>query len=308
MRIILICLRRSLLLAALLGVGLVGLRWAALAVNRTETEGAGIAKTGAWPAVKVAIWANSQQDDRTPGRQAVPPGNPGADVDPNQPAEAAPDLPPPAPKPAGNQIDLLQEIGLQETLDRLGYTVNVPTDYAGHTLNRWNDYRISTADDSLPAERFHGDQSTFSMLGQQAMCAPSTFVGAIDTEGRTTELFHPDPNSSGMWLNATTPRSATVNVHGTFRLFIQDTSHRMGVGTLYSTAQNNYDRSAHLLVLPALVGGTWIDEGNNRGHWSGGKSRGYLLCWEDWNDFDYQDIVILATQIEPEWPESVAKI
>ncbi len=258
-----------------------------------------------------ALAANHNPPVRKPVIETPTPGNtpPAQEVGPTQDPETTPDAGPPStPKTHTERTELTSEISLQETLDRLGYTVNVPTVYNGRQILRWNDYRISTGDDSVFAERFHCGQSpTFAMLGQQALYAPRTVFGSIDASGQTTALFEPDPTSSGMWLNAMAP-SIHADLRGSVRFFIQDTSHSLGTGTIVSTAQSNFDRASHLLVLPALSGGTWIDEGNNRGHWQGGKSKGYLLCWEDWNDFDYQDIVILATHIEPELPESVAKI
>ena len=37
------------------------------------------------------------------------------------------------------------------------------------------------------------------------------------------------------------------------------------------------------------------------GHWEGGKDAGaVLLCWEDWQDYDYQYMVILAEDVTPD--------
>src|ERR1051326_8448516 len=55
---------------------------------------------------------------------------------------------PPAPPPA--RCISQGDVSLQETLDRLGYTVNVPHEFHGATVAA-DGYRVSTADDSVAA-------------------------------------------------------------------------------------------------------------------------------------------------------------
>ena len=193
------------------------------------------------------------------------------------------------------------EVSLQETLDRLGYTVNVPAVYGGHTLLRWNDYRLSTGDDLLPATSFHGLKSSrFTKVSEQGMLAGSLDFGVTDAQGNEDTLLKPDHNSNPCWISADGGELCQTSLAGSERFYINDTTHTFQNGVLSSLPQANSDGARHLLALPARTGGQWVDEGDNMGHWEGGKDTGsVLLCWEDWNDYDYQDLVILAENVAP---------
>ena len=218
--------------------------------------------------------------------------------------EAMPTLyaPQEAAQPAPTQnMTAIREVSLQETLDQLGYTVNVPAVYGGHTLLRWNDYRLSTGDDSLTATSFHGLKSSrFTKVSEQGMLAGNLDFGVTDAQGNEETLLKPDHNTNTYWISADGGESRQATLTGSERFYINDTTHTFQNGVLSSLAQDNSDGAKHLLALPARTGGQWVDEGGNRGHWEGGTDTGgVLLCWEDWNDYDYQDLVILAENVAP---------
>jgi hypothetical protein len=205
----------------------------------------------------------------------------------------------PAQKVPTQNVTSISEVSLQETLDRLGYTVNVPAVYGGHTLQRWNDYRLSTQDNSLAATHFHGLKSSrFTKVSEQGMLAGNLDFGVADAQGHKDSLLKPDHNQNTYWISADDGDSCRATLTDSERFYINDTGNTFRIGALTSSPQANSDGAQHLLALPARTGGQWVDEGNNTGHWEGGTDTGgVLLCWEDWNDYDYQDLVILAENV-----------
>jgi len=92
-----------------------------------------------------------------------------------------------------------------------------------------------------------------------------------------------------------------LELRGTYRFSVSFPPNGYTQGPLFSTAEDN-PHGPQLLVLPARRGGTWVDEGENTGHWEGGADEnGCLLCWEDTVhlDSDFQDLVIDAEGIQP---------
>src|SRR5947209_1781469 len=68
---------------------------------------------------------------------------------PEKPLSIAP------PRPAtGVVVRYGGEMSLQTTLDRLGFTVNVPRDYQGRRLANWGSGRVSTRSDEAPSGWF----------------------------------------------------------------------------------------------------------------------------------------------------------
>jgi hypothetical protein len=194
------------------------------------------------------------------------------------------------------------ERSLQDTLDRLGYTVNVPHEYRGHTIASLGS-RVSTADDSVDAGRFTSDGPvTFQEVSRQSALGSSTTFAAEDEQGGVVTLLKP---AGGRWAGGNGhSRTATCNLSGVVRLSIDfPANNGFTHGPLYSTAADNPRNSAQLIVLPARKGGAWVDEGGDRGHWEGGEDSGeYLLCWEDMaggGDCDFQDLVILTRGLVP---------
>ena len=119
--------------------------------------------------------------------------------------------------------------------------------------------------------------------------------------GIRNSLLKPDHHPNTYWISADGGESCRASLTGSERFYINDTTHTFGNGALSSAPQANSDGARHLLALPARTGGQWVDEGSNTGHWEGGTDTGgVLLCWEDWNDYDYQDLVILAENVAPD--------
>ncbi len=201
------------------------------------------------------------------------------------------------------------ELSLQETLDQLGYTVNVPTTHGGQPLTPQRPYRVSTRSDAVDAETFQGDgEADFRILSQQAMLAGTTVFGiegaSSSGSGDAEEtLLRPVATGFGLWLSNDDGPAGTRFVAGgqNVRFFIRDTQDSFHLGALTSRAADNQGGGSQVIVLPALSGGTWVDEGSDTGHWENSDaSHGYLLCWEDsrW-DADYQDIVVLVQNVHP---------
>lgn len=198
------------------------------------------------------------------------------------------------------------ELSLQETLDRLGYSVNVPVNHDGEPLTQPRPYRTSTQDDAVDAETFVGNgrsgRTTFRTVSQQAMLAGTTEFGVLDGKQARTLLRAPAPGY-GLWLDNQNGPATSLSLPGSQSVgfFLRDRSNAFRTGALTSRAADNANHGSQLLVLPAQTGGTWVDEGNDTGHWEGGESHGYLLCWEDsprW-DSDYQDMVVLVQNVQP---------
>lgn len=197
------------------------------------------------------------------------------------------------------------ELSLQETLDQLGYTVNVPTEHGGQPLTPQRPYRVSTHSDAVNAETFAGDgAAAFRVLSQQAMLAGTTVFGIEGAGGDGEEtLLRPAASGDGLWLSNNNGPAQTRFAAGgqNVRFFIRDTQDSFHLGALTSRAAENQGGGSQVIVLPALSGGTWVDEGDDTGHWENSDtSHGYLLCWEDsrW-DADYQDMVVLAQNVHP---------
>lgn len=213
--------------------------------------------------------------------------------------------------PNGNGARLITpgggELSLQETLDQLGYTVNVPVEHGSQPLTPQRPYRTSTRSDAVNAETFTGDgDAAFRILSQQAMLAGTTVFGiqgASSGDGVQETLLRPAARGYGLWLSNNNGPAGTRFVPGgeNVRFFIRDTQDSFHLGALTSRAADNQGNGSQVIVLPALSGGTWVDEDDNTGHWENSDaSQGYLLCWEDsrW-DADYQDMVVLIQNVHP---------
>ncbi|MBW3624804.1 MAG: hypothetical protein KY468_15480, partial [Armatimonadetes bacterium] len=201
-------------------------------------------------------------------------------------------------------IHLTEELSLQESLDRLGYTVNVPAESGHRPLHQWNrNYRVSTRSDAVPEGWFHSSGgNTYRVLGQQGMLARHTAFGLARSDGNRHDLLAPAGSGQGMWLSTSIGKTASETFSGRVRLYtdVKDPYDSFGSGVYFTTESDNPERSTRVLVLPALTGGEWVDEGNNTGHWQGGESDGaYLFCWEDWTDHDFQDVIVRARGIVP---------
>jgi len=125
----------------------------------------------------------------------------------------------------------------------------------------------------------------FSKLSHQSSLASVTTFNAVTPEG-----------------DRVVPFGRSIALPGSFRFSIDFPKNPFSRGPLFSTSEDNPGGASQLLVLRGQRGGTWVDEGDNTGHWEGGVDTGeYLLCWEDWvhGDGDFQDLVISAKGIEP---------
>jgi prepilin-type N-terminal cleavage/methylation domain-containing protein len=204
------------------------------------------------------------------------------------------------------------ELSLQTTLDRLGFTVNVPSDYQGRRLANWRAGRVSTLSDAVPSEWFEADGPVqFLEVSRQAVLGSAATFTAETTAGNRIELFPRIHSTSDDRLQPQTDegaaldmsaRGATCQIDGTLRFVLDFPANLFNPGLLYSTGEDNPDGVSHMLALPARKGGTWVDEGGNTGHWEGGVADGTsLLCWEDTvhGDNDFQDLVIYAKGIRP---------
>jgi prepilin-type N-terminal cleavage/methylation domain-containing protein len=183
------------------------------------------------------------------------------------------------------------EKSLQETLDRLGYTVNVPHVYHGRRVDT-DGYRFSTRDDSIAAGWFcTRGTASFQIVSQQAALSGETTLCVSGRGGRLHPLLGPEVRSVTNWEGAGPVR---------FALTFSDNSFQNS--TLYSTPGENPGGSAQLIVLPARTGGRWVSTDEGWNYWEGGEDTGeYLLCWEDLDhgDADYQDLVLLARGLVP---------
>src|SRR5205085_2163953 len=103
----------------------------------------------------------------------------------------------------------------------LGYTVNVPTEYAGHHLLQWSDgYRTSTRNDAVDAGQFRAIGGvSLKIVAEQAALAPQTSIGLASGDGDRTTLIGPDSSGGGLWLDADGRRAASRTVSGAVRLF-----------------------------------------------------------------------------------------
>jgi prepilin-type N-terminal cleavage/methylation domain-containing protein len=192
-----------------------------------------------------------------------------------------------------------EELSLQETLDRLGFTVNVPQAYRGHSLAR-SGYRMSTADDTVDVSWFRSSGSvTMQLVSQQTDLDSATrfFVLAPDSAADVAgfaPLESAGFNEIPQLLSWDTPGPVRLGLE-----FHQDSTHPHPV---YSTPEENPSGNAQLMVLPARRNGLWVEDHDGQtGFWEGGEDTGeYLLCWEDQTgrlDGDFQDLVLLARGI-----------
>jgi len=202
------------------------------------------------------------------------------------------------PRPTGF-IQLPHEISLQDTLDRLGYTVNVPAEVDGHRLFNWmQPAHQSDLSDAIHADVFaSGGRSSFRELGVQSLFGRVSSLGIQGLNSKTQQdLWLSSP--PGPWISSDVGQTADVSRDQIFTLHLA-----CNVSHISSNANQNADSECHLLVLPALVGGLWIHDSSNFGHWSGGKWTGeFILCWDDGGmprDYDYQDVVVLASGVLP---------
>jgi prepilin-type N-terminal cleavage/methylation domain-containing protein len=247
-------------------------------------------------------------------------GTPAPDTQP-PPLAAAEQAPPDEPIPPAAPPQPGRELSLQETLDRLGFTVNVPRVYDGRRLANWGAGRVSTRSDEAPTGWFEANGLVrFVEVSRQSDLGPVTTFAAETPGGDPIEVFRPmdltsgDPLALGRsrYRRSTCPspagvfpngnRTARRVMRGTYRLWIDFPPNSFTRGPLYSTSEENPGGAAHLLVLPARKGGRWVEERKNTGHWQGGvRDGGYLLCWEDTvrGDDDFQDLVVYVRGIRP---------
>jgi prepilin-type N-terminal cleavage/methylation domain-containing protein len=194
------------------------------------------------------------------------------------------------------------EMSLQETLDRLGYTVNVPRSFQGRRLTHPGSYRVSSGDDTLAAEWFEGDGAVqLQELCRQSAYGSWTHFGAMTAGEERIPLLTPSARCGVYSSGAGPGRAMESGLTGAASFFIE-----YGFGgppvRLSSVASANPGGSPKLIVLPARTGGAWIEDGDRSGHWEGGEETGdYLLCWEDLpqGDNDFQDLVVLVRGIRP---------
>jgi prepilin-type N-terminal cleavage/methylation domain-containing protein len=183
------------------------------------------------------------------------------------------------------------EKSLQETLDRLGYTVNIPHVY--HTRRVATDgYRFSTRDDSIAASWFcTRGAASFQIISQQSALRGETTLCVSGRGGRLQTLLGPEVRGVTNWEGA-----------GPVRFALSFAANSFGSRLFHSTPAENPDGGAQLIVLPARTGGRWVESDEGTQYWEGGADTGeYLLCWEDvvHGDADYQDLVILARGLVP---------
>ena len=207
--------------------------------------------------------------------------------------------PPPAPlEPSPYQ----GELSLQTTLDRLGFTVNVPQHYEGRRVSTWAAGRVSTRSDAMLSGWFEArGPLRFAAVSRQADLRDMTTFSAETPGGDRIDLLPRRSGENGA-ADASASGSATRDLRGTYRFLIDFAPNGYSKGPFYSTPSDNPEGSAQLLVLPARRGGTWVDEGENTGHWEGGTvDNACLLCWEDvvHDDNDFQDLVVYAQGVQP---------
>lgn len=220
-----------------------------------------------------------------------------------------PSLAVPTPAPL---VPPVRELSLQTTLDRLGFTVNVPRCYEGRRLANWPPGRVSTRSDAVPAGWCAADGPVqFLEVSRQSALGGVTAFAAETTRGRRIVVFPRLDSTSGCCLSygkaeadspALAARRVTREIHGKVRFSLDFPANPFNPGRLFSTSEGNPDGVSHMLTLPARRGGTWVDEGGDSGHYKGGVDNGtYLLCWEDavQGDNDFQDLVVYAGGIRP---------
>ena len=196
------------------------------------------------------------------------------------------------------------ELSLQETLDRLGYSVNVPTEYDGREVLNYNGYRTSTQDDSIAAETFTGQgTASFQLVSQQAYLATHTVFGLIDGNGKRLEVQQPIQKTCENWIGNKKSNPIKENVVGKVGFYIDSgkVGRSFGNSLYLSTSDQNPRNGRFAMILPVSVGGEWVIEAGSSGHWQGGTASGeYLVCWDDSDlDHDFQDMVIVVNGLTP---------
>jgi len=219
-----------------------------------------------------------------------------------------PPAPPTVSTPLTPRVVYQGEMSLQTTLDRLGFTVNVPQDYQGRHLANWGPGHVSTRSDTLPAGWFAANgPARFTAVSRQSSLRNETTFEALTPSGDTIELLARG-HLKGRWGYSQAAHTATRDLRGRIRFSLEFAPNGFNSGRFFSTAEDNPGGGSQLLVLPARRGGTWVDEGENGeqgrdfGHWEGGTDDGgCLLCWEDvvHGDNDFQDLVVYAEGIQP---------
>jgi prepilin-type N-terminal cleavage/methylation domain-containing protein len=219
-----------------------------------------------------------------------------------------PPAPPMMATPPTPRVVYQGEMSLQTTLDRLGFTVNVPQDYHGRHLANWGPGHVSTRSDALPAGWFEASgPARFKAVSRQSSLRNETTFEALNSSGDTIELL-PRGQMKGRWGYSQAAGTATRELRGRIRFALEFAPNGFNSGPFFSTAADNPGGGSQLLVLPARRGATWVSEGDNGeqgrdfGHWEGGaEDGGCLLCWEDvvHGDNDFQDLVVYAEGIQP---------
>jgi hypothetical protein len=173
------------------------------------------------------------------------------------------------------------EYSLQESLDRLGFTVNVPERYQQVPLTHWGSYRTSTKNDSISAEWF-----------QRRGAARFRVIGWQTAQPTTLRFSVIPPSKNGVTL--------LRQVHSDVRFFLNTSRGKTATYSGSTTFMVDWEGARRRLVFPAIRGGVWVNQGKERGYWRGGKSDGsYLFCWDDSADHDFQDLIIQASGIRP---------
>jgi hypothetical protein len=200
--------------------------------------------------------------------------------------------------PAGAEAEPEQaELSLQDTLDRLGYTVNVPASFHGRELDPRGHQR-SIRDDSLDEAWFRSIGTvTMQLISQQSDLGAATRFVVEEPLGEQMSSF--EPVESGGFDDS--PRLLTWESSDPVRFRLDFPPDADRSQSLYSTPEDNPDGGAQLMVLPVRKNGYWVRQDGQSGYWQGGEETGeYLLCWEDrtdGSDADFQDLVFVARGI-----------
>jgi prepilin-type N-terminal cleavage/methylation domain-containing protein len=198
-----------------------------------------------------------------------------------------------------------EELSLQATLDRMGYTVNVPLEHRGRSLDPRGD-RYSTLDDTVDAGWFRvRDDGTgvgtvsLQLISQQTDLDAGTRFVVETADSVEVTSFNPVVPCGFDTTGQRLDWSSTHPVR--FLLDVSPTDPRST--SPYPAPEVTELAGCDLMVLPARKNGYWVQQDANTGYWAGGEDTGeYLLCWEDGtesDDCDFQDLVFLARGIVP---------
>lgn len=190
-----------------------------------------------------------------------------------------------------------EELSLQDTLDRLGYTVNVPATFHGHSLDP-RSYRRSTHDDSVDESWFRSIGTvSMQLISQQTDLDAATRFVVEEPPGEQVDSFEPVAQCGF----DESPQLLTWESHNPVRFRLDFPPDADRSQSVYSTSEDNPSGAVHLMVLPVRKNGYWVQQDNQSGYWQGGEETGeYLLCWEDrtdGTDGDFQDLVFVARGI-----------